>query len=45
MLGECNLRFHNFIIFSNAMMCRVPIPMTQGENRRFVSGTKSFTWG
>jgi hypothetical protein len=44
MLGECNLHFHNFIILANAMMCIVPIPITQGKNRGFVSGTKSFIW-
>ena len=44
MLEEHNFRFHNFIIFANTMMCRVPFPMTQGENRRFVSGIKRFNW-
>ena len=32
-LGEFNLRSHNFIIFANTTMCRVPIPVTQVKTR------------
>ena len=44
MLEEYNLRFHNFIILANTMISRIPIPITQDEKRRFVSGNKSFIW-